>query len=98
MNQEHLKSSLQALERKINILLANHKSLKAQVIDLERKNGDLKKDLIVRDQQINDFQNRIKIDKIVDTVGTDREYTAGLKTKLGEYIKEIDRCIVQLSN
>ena len=98
MNQEHLKSSLQALERKINILLANYKSLKEQVIDLERKNGELKGNLNLRDQQINDFQNRIKIDKIVDTVGADTEYAAGLKTKLGEYIKEIDRCIVQLSN
>ena len=98
MNQEHLKSSLQALERKINILLANHKSLKEQVIDLESKNGELKRDLTLRDQQLNDFQNRIKIDKIVDTVEADPEYAAGLKSKLSEYIKEIDRCIVQLSN
>ncbi len=78
--------------------MANHKSLKELVINLEGKNDELKKDLKVKDQQINDFQNRIKIDKIVDTVGADREYAAGLKTKLNEYIKEIDRCIVQLSN
>ena len=98
MNQEHLKSNLHALERKINILLANHKSIKEQVSDLERKNDELKKDLASKDQQLNDFQNRIKIDKIVDTVGADREYASGLKFKLNDYIKEIDRCIVQLSN
>ena len=44
------------------------------------------------------FQNQIKISKIVQNVATGDDADAtGLKQQIDEYIKEIDRCIAQLS-
>ncbi len=98
MSQQTLKTNLTSLERKIKLLLGNHKNLKGELNHLKQENHDLKSTIQQREGQLNDFQNRIKISKIVEDISADQEYSAGLKNKLNEYIKEIDNCIVQLSN
>jgi regulator of replication initiation timing len=97
MDQEILKSSLSGLERKILILLNDHKSLKDEIRTLKLENHELRTDLRKRDDQLSNFKNQIKITKIVDNINPDTEGVAELKRKVDEYIREIDKCIAHVS-
>lgn len=97
MNQEQLKSNLNGLERKLQILIGEHKSLKEQVSLLKQENQELKGALRSRDEQLLNFKNQIKISKIVDNLNPEDGSSSELKKKVEEYIREVDRCIAYLS-
>lgn len=97
MDQEVLKTNLNGLERKILILLNEHKSLKDEVRGLKLENHELKSSIKARDEQISNFKNQIKITKIVDYINPEDGSSSELKKKVDEYIREIDKCIAHLS-
>ena len=97
MPQELVIAELSTLERKLSLIIKEYQSLKDKVRILQDENTDLKSVLAEKQTQIESFNNRIKISKLVDTIGADKSETAELKTKLDEYIKEIDKCISHLS-
>jgi hypothetical protein len=97
MDQELLKTNLNGLERKILVLLNEHKALKDEVRSLKLENHDLKSSLRGRDDQLVNFKNQIKITKIADNINPDDGNVIELKKKVDEYIREIDKCIAHLS-
>jgi hypothetical protein len=97
MDQETLKTNLNGLERKIMILLNEHKSLKDEVRTVKLENHELRTDLRKRDEQLSNFKNQIKITKIVDYINPEDESISELKRKVEEYIREIDKCIAHVS-
>ena len=97
MDQEALKSSLNGLERKVLVLLNEHKTLKDELRTLKLENHELKTDLKRRDEQLVHFKNQIKITKIVDHINPEDGSASELKRKVDEYIREIDKCIAFLS-
>lgn len=97
MDQEALKSNLSGLERKLLVLLNEHKAVKEEVRSLRLQNNDLKTDLKKRDDQLSNFKNQIKITKIVDQINPEDGSVSELKRKVDEYIREIDKCIAHLS-
>jgi chromosome segregation ATPase len=97
MDQEALKTNLNGLERKILVLLNEHKSTKDEVKRLKLENYELKTDLNRRDDQLHNFKNQIKITKIVDHINPEDGSVSELKRKVDEYIREIDKCIAHLS-
>jgi chromosome segregation ATPase len=97
MNQDTLKNNLQGLERKLQILVGEHKNLKEQVSLLKQENQELKSGLRSRDEQLLNFKNQIKISKIVDNLNPKDGSSSELKKKVEEYIREVDRCIAYLS-
>lgn len=98
MDQELLKSNLNGLERKIQMLITEHKSLKEELKGLKTENQDLKAALKVRDDQIAGFHNQLKISKLVDSLHSEDDGSVPeLKKKVDEYIREIDKCIAHLS-
>jgi regulator of replication initiation timing len=97
MDQEVLKTNLSGLERKILVLINEHKALKEEVRSLKLENHDLKSSLKGRDDQLVNFKNQIKITKIVDNINPDDGSVSELKKKVDEYIREIDKCIAHLS-
>jgi len=97
MDQETLKSSLSGLERKILVLLNEHKGLKDEIKGLKLENHELKADLKKRDDQLSHFKNQIKITKIVDHINPEDGSVSELKRKVDDYIREIDKCIAHLS-
>lgn len=97
MDQEALKTNLTGLERKILVLLNEHKATKDEVKRLKLENYELKTDLSRRDDQLHNFKNQIKITKIVDHINPEDESVSELKRKVDEYIREIDKCIAHLS-
>ncbi len=97
MNQDHLRNQLSSLDRKLNLLLAEHKRIKQELAQSQAENEVLRDEMNAKDEQISSFQNKIKISKIVDRIDTDGEDSTELKRKLDDYIKEIDKCIAYLS-
>ena len=97
MDQETLKSNLNGLERKILVLVNEHKTVKDEVRGLKLENSELKTDLKKRDEQLHNFKNQIKITKIVDQINPEDGSVSELKRKVDEYIREIDKCIAHLS-
>jgi len=97
MDQELLKTNLNGLERKLLVLINEHKALKEEVRSLKLENHDLKTSLKGRDDQLSNFKNQIKITKIVDNINPEDGSVSELKKKVDEYIREIDKCIAHLS-
>jgi chromosome segregation ATPase len=97
MDQELLKSNLSGLERKILVLISEHKNLKEELKSVKHENQELKAALRARDEQITGFHNQLKITKIVDNINPESGNVPELKKKVDEYIREIDKCIAHLS-
>jgi chromosome segregation ATPase len=97
MNQDILRTQLASLDRKLNLLLTEHKRVRQELAQTQSENNQLRENLKAQEDQIASFQNRIKISKIVDRIDTDGEDSTELKKKLDDYIKEIDKCIRYLS-
>jgi chromosome segregation ATPase len=97
MDQELLKTNLNGLERKILVLVSEHKNLKEELKSLKRENQDLKTAVRTRDDQISGFHNQLKITKIVDSINPEDGSVSELKKKVDDYIREIDKCIAHLS-
>ena len=97
MNQELLKTNLSGLERKILVLVNEHKNLKDELKGLKRENQELKEAVRARDEQIAGFHNQLKITKIVDSINPEDGSASELKKKVDDYIREIDKCIAHLS-
>jgi chromosome segregation ATPase len=96
MDQELLKTNLSGLERKILVLVNEHKNLKEELKSLKRENQDLKTAVRNRDDQISGFHNQLKITKIVDSINPEDGSVSELKKKVDDYIREIDKCIAHL--
>ena len=97
MNREKLNLSLSNLERKVKFLLNNYKDLKQELSIAKSENQELKEIIRKRDDQIIDFQNKYKISKIVRNIRDGEDDTSELKNQINEYIREIDKCIMHLS-
>jgi chromosome segregation ATPase len=97
MEQDILKTNLNGLERKLLVLINEHKSLKEEIKTLKTENQELKSSLKGRDEQLFNFKNQIKISKIVDNINPEDGSVSELKKKVDDYIREIDKCIAYLS-
>lgn len=97
MNREKLNLSLSNLERKVKFLLNNYKDLKQELTVAKSENQELKDIIRRKDDQIIDFQNKYKISKIVTNIRDGEDDASELKNQINEYIREIDKCIMHLS-
>lgn len=97
-NHQSLNNELVSLERKIKLLLNEHQLLKEEIEQLKQENQELKLDMHSKNEKLDDFQNKIKISKIVGSMVADGEDTSDLKEIINDYIKEIDKCIAHLGN
>ncbi|MGD9328026.1 MAG: hypothetical protein PVH48_03600 [Cyclobacteriaceae bacterium] len=97
MNREKLNLSLSNLERKVKFLLNNYKDLKQELSIAKSENQELKEIIRKKDDQIIDFQNKYKISKIVTNIRDGEDDASELKNQINEYIREIDKCIMHLS-
>jgi hypothetical protein len=97
MDQEVLKANLSGLERKLMVLVNEHKSLKEELKAIKSENLELRSAMRARDEQISGFHNQLKITKIVDNLHPEDGSVLELKKKVDDYIREIDKCIAHLS-
>lgn len=101
MAENPLRSELSSLERKLILLINDHQKLKREMELLKSENEGLKDQLGRREAEISDFQNRDKMSKIVNGVvvgsGEGTQDATELVDVLNGYIREVDKCIAQLS-
>lgn len=97
MNSEKLNINVGNLERKIKILLSEYHTLREEAASLRAENQQLRDTVHTRDEQLKDFQNKYKITKIAGNIRTGEADTSEIRNLLNEYISEIDRCIIHLS-
>lgn len=96
MSNDRLKTEINTLERKIKLLLSEHTKLKQDLSLYRTENEELKEKLSEKENALSNFQNKLKISKIVDNMVGEGEETTELKVILDNYIKEIDKCIAHL--
>jgi len=97
MQKNQLNTALQSLERRLILLITKHKNLTGETEILKSQNQELKQLLKAKEDQIENFNNKDKISKLVDSMVASGNNTTELKQVINEYIKEIDKCIVHLS-
>jgi chromosome segregation ATPase len=95
LNKTQIK--LEELAVNIDELLNRYKLLEANHNAVAEENKKLKSLLEEKNQQLNDFQYKSKISKIVQYLAVDDLSADELRTKIDEYIKEIDNCLAYLS-
>ncbi|WP_226390492.1 hypothetical protein [Penaeicola halotolerans] len=90
-------AQLDILEAKVKHLLGEYQTLRATCAQLQQENAVLKAENNKKDQLLNDFQNQIKITKLVKSMPVENIEAAELKKRINQYIKEIDHIIAYLS-
>jgi len=97
MNNEKINSSLTNLERKLKLLLNEYNALREETAALRAENQQLKDSVKIKEDQAKDFQNKYKITKIAGNIRTGDADISDIRNLLNEYIGEIDKCILHLS-
>ena len=90
MDQDFLKSNLNGLERKILMLLNDHRNMREELKNLKNENQAMRQSLQGRDQQLESFKNQIKITRIADRIQPENGDVTELKKKVDDYIREIE--------
>jgi septal ring factor EnvC (AmiA/AmiB activator) len=85
-----IQEKLQLLLRQRDGLLKENGRLKEELSQLHREQGD-------QIQKLDQLQQQVEILKVTKTVMSEEE-KRGLEKKLGQYIREIDRCITMLGD
>ena len=83
-----IQEKLQLLLRQRDLLLKDNGKLKEELRQLQRGQGD-------QIQKVDQLQQQVEILKVTQTAMSEEEKRA-LEKKLGQYIREIDRCITML--
>jgi len=85
------------VENKLEILLENYSFLKEENDLLYSKLTVLENQNVKRKQLFSELENKYQTLKIAKTIGGSKENTRETKLKINALIREIDACIVQLS-
>ena len=85
------------VESKLKILLENYNFLKEENDLLYSKLAVLENQITKEKQLFNELENKYQTLKIAKTIEGSKEDTRETKLKINALIREIDACIVQLS-
>jgi len=85
------------VENKLKILLENYNFLKEENDLLYNKLAVLENQITKEKQLFNELENKHQTLKIAKTIEGSKEDTRETKLKINALIREIDACIVQLS-
>jgi hypothetical protein len=87
-----------SLENKVSKLLQKQDSLKQENLRLSQQNKDLEKQLVQQHQLNNDLEVKYESLKVANAIVGSKEDKHATKLKINTLIREIDKCIVQLSD
>ena len=89
--------AIDLLEDRLKTLLANYEFLKEENEILLQNVGKLQTQLNMNQQLLEDQTKKHELLKIAKTINGSNESTRETKLKINALIREIDKCIVQLS-
>lgn len=96
MSNDTLRSEINNLERKVKLLLSEYSQLKGAYQKVSNENQELRSKVSDYEHNISNFQNQMKISKIVESMVVGESNADEVKDVLDDYIKEIDKCIAHL--
>lgn len=92
---------LKILKSKIHDFAKDYKEKESRIHALEKENLILKAELNKQKEDLLILEEKLKVTKLVNQVKgefPESEANRALKSKLNEYIKEIDKCVALLNN
>ena len=96
MGNETLRTEINNLERRVKLLLSEHAQLKVELQKVSKENQQLKAQASQQEANLANFQNQMKISKIVESMVVGDNDSEELKDVIDGYIKEINKCIAHL--
>ncbi|MEM9896802.1 MAG: hypothetical protein AAF789_10570 [Bacteroidota bacterium] len=97
MASERLYREFQNLERKIQLMLGENKSLKVKLSQSQKANRDLEEKLTKYKSNLRSYQYQTDLGKLGQGLMGNQEGSEALKNDLDAYIKKIDTCIAYLT-
>ena len=89
--------AIHTLEDKLQSLLANYEFLLKENEVLLQNVSNLQRELLEKEQLLEQQQDEYNLLKIAKTIEGSNQSTRDTKLKINALIREIDKCIVQLS-
>ncbi len=83
------------VKQKAEKLIEKHEILAEKNAKLLNEVEKIKQELEIKDQQISELNNKVKLLKIAGSV--DAGGTKEVKLKINEMVREIDKCIAQIN-
>ena len=93
--EEGIELRVKRIQEKLQLLLRQRDLLSKENNRLKEELGQLQKEHSDQSQRLDQLQQQIEVLKVTSTVMSEGEKKA-LEKKLGQYIREIDRCITLL--
>lgn len=91
------KEHITSIETKLNLLLANLKSVKKENEKLRKELEEKLNELEDHKQRLHQMALKLELGVVQPTAGAN-DNKASLEKRINEYIKEIDRCIALLGD
>jgi hypothetical protein len=85
------------LNRKLDELLNRYNTLRGELADLKTMNGELNIKLQARDVKINELEIKYERVKLSGALLGDGENAFEAKKKIGDLVREIDKCVALLN-
>lgn len=93
-----MKETVVNIENKVNKIISLYRSLKKEKEEILEENRNLKFEILERDKNIKNLEEKIKLLRITRSVGVhDLEINKESRQKINEYVREIDKCIALLN-
>lgn len=96
-DNRNLSQRLLSIKKQLIELVEREQKLKAQIVLLHEENRKLKNLCEVQKNTIKDVEEKNKISKLAEVIVQDEAEAKVLKTKINEYLRDIDKCIKMLS-
>jgi predicted nucleic acid-binding Zn-ribbon protein len=93
----HGYEDLTILNRKLDELLTRYNDLRAEIVNLNSENEELRKVLQDRENRIRDLELKYERVKLTGALLGEGENALEAKKKITELVREIDRCVALLN-
>lgn len=93
----NINEAIRELEAKLDQLVSNYEFLKEENELLLQTKNMMQHELLEKEQLLEDKENQLKLLRIAKTIEGSSEYKRDTKLKINALIREIDKCIIQLT-
>jgi len=95
---DNLYQKVSTLDGKLTKLLSQYSDLQEQNKKLLQQNNNFEQQLVQKHQQFNDLESKFESLRVANAMVGSKEDKHITKLKINTLIREIDKCIVQLSD
>lgn len=92
-----LNEAIRELEAKLENLISNYEFLLEENEVLLQSKNEIQRQLLQKEQFIEEQEKQLKTLRIAKTIEGSSEYKRDTKLKINALIREIDKCIIQLT-